>query len=100
MPDHLHSRLRHAADLLQLDAWQFQGAVGYSADDPGDQQVYDGYVDAIAAVSEASGALASFKDVTRQWLRGCSCAPPGRPWECVPCTEAFAAAIRKLIEKT
>jgi hypothetical protein len=27
--------------------------------------------------------------ITREFLKGCSCAPPGRPYECSDCTEAF-----------
>ncbi|MDX0262889.1 hypothetical protein GOC60_17045 [Sinorhizobium meliloti] len=30
--------------------------------------------------------------ITREFLKGCSCAPPGRPYECSDCTEAFAKA--------
>jgi hypothetical protein len=33
----------------------------------------------------------------REWMRGCSNAPDGRPFECLACTEAFAAAVRRTL---
>lgn len=32
-----------------------------------------------------------------EWLRGCSCAPTGRPWECEACTEPFHGRLKALI---
>lgn len=30
--------------------------------------------------------------ITREFLKGCSCAPPGKPYECSDCTEGFVKA--------
>lgn len=34
-----------------------------------------------------------FERACREWMRGCSCAPDGKPWECVECTEAFHSRL-------
>lgn len=36
-------------------------------------------------------------EVCTEWLRGCSCAPTGRPWECEACTEAFHSRVSHLL---
>ena len=36
-------------------------------------------------------------NVCREWMRGCSCAPARKPWECAHCTEAFHAALESTL---
>jgi hypothetical protein len=38
-------------------------------------------------------ADAAFAAACREFLKGCSCAEPGRPQECEECTEAFINAV-------
>lgn len=42
--------------------------------------------------------LTAYEEAAREWMKGCSCAPKGRPWECVACTEAFHAHLRMLMD--
>ena len=41
--------------------------------------------------------LNTVEGVCMEWLRGCTCAPKGKPWECAECTEGFH---KRLIELT
>lgn len=34
---------------------------------------------------------------TEEFKRGCSCSPPGDPWLCEPCTQAYLGAVRKVL---
>lgn len=38
-----------------------------------------------------------FEAACREWLKGCTCATPGKPWECVQCTEGLHAHLVKLV---
>ncbi|MBV7475388.1 hypothetical protein [Pseudoxanthomonas sp. PXM05] len=37
-----------------------------------------------------------YEEACREWMRGCSNAPAGKPWECAECTAAFHARLLKL----
>lgn len=39
-----------------------------------------------------------FEVACREWLKGRTCAPAGKPWECVACTEAFHRRLLRLTE--
>jgi hypothetical protein len=34
-----------------------------------------------------------FAKACREWIRGCTCAPPDSPQECTACTNAFLNAV-------
>lgn len=42
-----------------------------------------------------STADEAFADACREWLKGCSCSPPGKPHKCKDCTKAFLKAVRQ-----
>ncbi|MBT2326114.1 hypothetical protein J7E62_27680 [Variovorax paradoxus] len=33
----------------------------------------------------------------REWTKGCSNAPPAKPWECEACTQAFYERMQQLV---
>lgn len=39
-----------------------------------------------------------FEKACREWLKGCTCATPGKPWECIQCTEGLHGHLAKLVE--
>jgi hypothetical protein len=40
------------------------------------------------------------ESVCREWMKGCSCAPKDKPWECVACTEGFHRRLMQLTGAT
>lgn len=38
-----------------------------------------------------------FEVACLEWIKGCSCAPDGKPWECEACTEGLHTRILNLV---
>ena len=34
------------------------------------------------------------EEIMREWLKGCSCAEEGKPWQCEECTEGMMNAVK------
>lgn len=40
-----------------------------------------------------------FEVACLEWIKGCSCAPDGKPWECEACTEGFHKHLLTIVAK-
>lgn len=38
----------------------------------------------------------AWEQACREWMKGCSCAAKGQPWQCIACTRAFHGRLETL----